>query len=257
MNKPNQLWRFINSGFQTGTENMRIDESLALSLQRGEIIPTIRMYQWRPWAISLGYNQKESDINIGLCIADGIDVVRRPTGGRAILHAHELTYSVVMYADRRSVNDVYCDISKALVCGLHTLSKEVSYEASQPNFPALYKKAESVACFASSARYEVQIYGKKLVGSAQRRFTSTDLPEVVLQHGSILLSEDHKNLVKYLSVSDNIVRKKILSDFDRKTIDLKTVTGRDVSFEEATEAVMFGFEQSWGISLRQQDEVIL
>jgi lipoyl(octanoyl) transferase len=257
MTNLNHQWRFVNSGFLTGAENMQNDESTALALQSGKIIPTIRFYRWKPWAISLGYNQKESDINTEQCIADGIDIVRRPTGGRAILHANELTYSVVMFAEGRSVNDVYSDISKALVLGLKNIYADISYEVSQPNFPALYKKAESVPCFASSARYEVQVNGKKLVGSAQRRFTSTEFPEVVLQHGSILLGDEHKKLVNYLSIHNDEIRSKILLDFDLKTVDLKTVTEREITFEEVSDALLFGFEQSWGISLRHQKEAFV
>ncbi|MDD8018461.1 MAG: lipoate--protein ligase family protein [Bacteroidota bacterium] len=247
-------WQFLDTGFRTGSENMQFDEELALRLQRNEILPTLRVYGWKPWAISLGHHQKENDVDSEKCRRDGINIVRRATGGRAILHANEVTYSVVMFADGRGVNDVYCDISKALVAGLRRICPEVEYEISQPHFPSLYKKAESVPCFASSARYEVQIKGKKLVGSAQRRFTSQDFSEVILQHGSILLGDEHKKLVDYLTIDDDDVRRKMKNDFDIKTISLCEATKRSVQFDEAASAVKSGFEEAIGVSFHQPSE---
>jgi len=250
-------WRFKNTGFQSGIFNMRYDEDLAARLQRNEITPTIRIYGWKPWAISLGYNQKESEINFRKCEEDGIDVVRRATGGRAILHAHEVTYSVVMYAEERSISEIYSDISNALVAGLQAIHPEIEMEMSQPHFPTLYRKAESFPCFSSSARYEIQINGRKLVGSAQRRFTSQEFPEVVLQHGSILLGPQHKRLATYFNNTDSESLRKIESDFDQKTIDLETVAGRSVSFEEVGEAILKGFEKEWGITMESYNEAVL
>lgn len=236
---------------------MNYDEALAVKLQRNQISPTIRIYGWNPWAISLGYNQKDSDINYQKCEDDGIDVVRRATGGRAILHAHEVTYSVVMYAEGRSISEIYSDISNALVAGLQSIHPGIEMEMSQPHFPTLYRKAESFPCFSSSARYEIQINGRKLVGSAQRRFTSQDFPEVVLQHGSILLGPQHKRLTAYFNNTDTESIRKIESDFDQKTIDLETAAGRLVSFEEAGGAVLKGFEKVWGITLESYNEAVL
>ena len=257
MSTLSSTWQFLNSGFHSGDFNMQFDEELANKLHQGKISPTLRLYGWNPWAISLGYNQKESDINIEQCKHDGIDIVRRATGGRAILHANELTYGVVMFAQGKSVNDVYCEIRKALVCGLKKICNDVSYEVSQPHFPTLYKKAESVPCFASSARYEVQIDGKKLVGSAQRRFFSHTDTEIVLQHGSILLGEEHKKLVNYLAISNDEVKEKIVSDFEAKTIELSTAMQRVVSFDEVAEVVRLGFEETFGFVFPQQNEVTI
>ena len=129
----------------------------------------------------------------------GIDVVRRPTGGRAILHANELTYSVVMQVRGKNVLNVYEDISRALIVGLQELGASVAIEKSQPHFPSLYRSSSSVACFSSAGRYEIKYNGKKLVGSAQRRYAVVNGEEVVLQHGSILLGSEHKQIVDYLN----------------------------------------------------------
>ncbi len=253
----NLAWHFINTGFHTGAYNMEYDVALAGKLQRGEILPTLRLYGWKPWAVSLGYNQTEKDINEKKCSEYGFDIVRRPTGGRAILHANELTYSVVMAADGKGITEIYSFISKALVAGLSKICPEVSYETSQPNFQSLYKKQESIPCFSASARYEVQINGKKLVGSAQRRFSSQDLPEVVLQHGSILLGPEHKLLAEILNVEHQEVKEKIVNDIGSKTIDLSSAVRRTVSFDETASAILAGFQETLNTSFEHQHEAII
>ncbi len=250
-------WQFLDSGVNTGTFNMEFDMFLAERLQNGEILPTLRIYGWKPWAVSLGYNQSENDIDLIRCKKFGFDVVRRPTGGRAILHSNELTYSVVMPADGRGITEIYSLISKALVAGISKICPDVSYETSQPNFQALYKKQESIPCFSASARYEVQIGGKKLVGSAQRRFSVPGGPEVVLQHGSILLGTEHRMLSEILRVSDEEVRGKITNDIETKTIDLSTAAGRTVSFNEAASVLKDGFEELMNIQFKKNIEVSL
>lgn len=241
----------------TGAFNMQFDMDLAERLLHGEIPPTLRLYGWTPWAVSLGYNQSEQDIDLERCREFGFDVVRRPTGGRAILHSNELTYSVVMPANGRGITEIYSIISKALVSGLSTVCSDVSYETSQPNFQALYKREESIPCFSASARYEVQIHGKKLVGSAQRRFTHSDGTEVVLQHGSILLGHEHRMLAEILRVTDDTVRTKITNDIETKTIDLSSAVGRPVAFRETAEAVKHGFESMMNIQFENTSEAMI
>jgi len=233
---------------------MDFDVELTSRLQRGEILPTLRLYGWKPWAVSLGYNQSENDINGKKCAEYGFDIVRRPTGGRAILHANELTYSVVMFADGKGITETYSLISKALVAGLSKICRDVSYETSQPNFQSLYKKQESIPCFSASARYEVQINGKKLVGSAQRRFSTPGLREIVLQHGSILLGTEHKLLAEILNVESNEVKEKIVHDIESKTIDLSSAVNRTITFEEAASVLRSGFEETMNIHFENQFE---
>jgi lipoate-protein ligase A len=250
-------WQFINSGFNSGAFNMEFDIGLAEQLQRQEILPTLRVYGWKPWAISLGYNQSEQDISETKCLEFGFDIVRRPTGGRAILHANEITYSVVMFADGKSVTEVYSEISRSLVSALQRICPDVSYETSQPNFQSLYKKQESIPCFSASARYEVQINGRKLVGSAQRRYSTDGFPDVVLQHGSILLGTEHKLLADVLNLGNKNIKYKIIEDIDQKTIDLSTAAGRIVSFDETAEIIRSGFEKTMNIHFQNNIEAVL
>ncbi len=241
-------WRFENTGFRSGVFNMDYDIALARALVNGTGEPTIRVYGWQPFAISLGWNQSMDEIDYTKAIAAGIDVVRRPTGGRAILHAEELTYSVVMRVKEKNVLVVYDDISRALVAGLQELGALVVIEKSQPHFPSLYRTTSAVACFSSTGRYEIKCQGKKLVGSAQRRYATDYGEEVVLQHGSIILSSSHKQIVEFLNLLSKEQRDALCHELDEKTTDLSTVLNRTVTFQETAEAVLFGFRKAWFIS---------
>ncbi len=239
-------WQFENTGLRSGVFNMEHDVALAQHLLDGSGCSTLRLYGWAPPAISLGWNQSADEVDAAAAAAAGIDVVRRPTGGRAILHANELTYSVVMRITGRNVLAVYDEISRALVAGLHLLGADVAIEKSQPHFPSLYRDASSVACFSSSARYEIKHRGRKLVGSAQRRYAAADGSEIVLQHGSILLGPDHLRMVEFLRCS-GAVRTRLTEELQTRTADLFAILGRPVAFTEAAEAVRTGFESSWNI----------
>jgi lipoate-protein ligase A len=225
---------------------MEIDETLALELLRGSSGPALRVYQWAPWAVSLGLHQNERDVNTEACAADGVDIVRRPTGGRAILHAEELTYAVVMRAGGKSVHEVYQSISTALLEGLRLYGVPADFRRSQANFGVLYRGASSVSCFSSSARYEIEWSGRKLVGSAQRRYGTGD-DTVVLQHGSILCGPAHQEIAKYLHVAGEEVREGMRRELREKTACIRDVTGDAVDIGRLATCVRRGFEQAWGI----------
>ena len=248
---------------------MMLDERLAANLRDGSGRPTIRFFGWRPWAVSLGFNQSEAGIDREKCASDGIDVVRRPTGGRAILHACELTYSVIMYSGGRSVTDVYHDIGLALVRGLRRFGVAAEFAQSVPahiesgcgNPPK--RDWRHVPCFASAGRYEISVGGKKLVGSAQRRYRSASREEVVLQHGSILVGPEHRKIVDYMMTrttsSGGLTTTTPGGDLDglaelnERTTDLETVVGGDVGLPVLRECIKRGFEEEWGISLVEED----
>lgn len=226
---------------------MKYDERLAKSLVASDGPSVIRFYGWSPPALSLGWHQDIGDIDLEKCAEAGIDVVRRPTGGRAILHSDEVTYSVVMVASQKSILSVYQEVSEALVRGLRVLGADVALEKSQPHFPTLYRSSSAVACFASAARYEIHIAGRKLVGSAQRRYARGNGEEVVLQHGSILLGPDHIRMVDFLKTLDDHERQELKYELQGKTIDLASALGRRVERDEVVLALKRGFEQVWSI----------
>jgi lipoyl(octanoyl) transferase len=247
-------WRFLDDGIHSGKYNMRYDENLAVRLLSGEGFPTLRVYGWNPSAISLGYHQSSEGINADLCSAEGIDIVRRPTGGRAIYHADEVTYSIAMYANGRSTLEIYSAISEALATGLRTMGVEVEYARGDSSFLNVRGSQTSIPCFASSARYEIQYKGKKLVGSAQRRYVTAKDEEVVLQHGSILLGSAHKRLSSFLRISNETERASIADTMEQKTTDLATVLSRSIGREEVIAAIRTGFENCWNIRFMEEDE---
>jgi len=241
-------WRFENTGVHSGVFNMEYDIALARALVNGVGNPTICVYAWQPFAISLGWNQSMDEIDLTKTSASGIDVVRRPTGGRAILHSEELTYSVVMRAKGKNVLSVYDDISRALVIGLLALGAPVAIEKSQPHFPSIYRTTSAAACFSSTGRYEIKCYGKKIVGSAQRRYAADDGEEVVLQHGSILIGPDHKRMIDFLNLPSEGERDALRRELNEKTTELSTVLHRVITFEEVAEAILQGFQKAWSIT---------
>jgi lipoate-protein ligase A len=189
-------WRYLDTGFHSGEFNMRVDERLAREVISGSGIPTLRFYQWNPYCISLGMHQALADIDTAKCRHEGVDVVRRPTGGRAILHAEELTYSVVFPESMAgSLDATYRQISEALAAGLRRLDIPADMVPTQEDFRSLYRQPTSLACFSSSAKHEIRVNGKKLVGSAQRRMAGG-----VLQHGSILMGMYHRRLPEFLTI---------------------------------------------------------
>ncbi len=236
------IWHFLESGFDTGENNMSIDLELAAKVKSNEAF--FRLYRWKPYCISLGANQSFSDINIEKAKADNIDVVKRPTGGRAILHSEEITYSVaISLSIGLTPREIYAKISNALVKGLikysPSLSEQIYLEENQPHFPSLLKQDSGVLCFASSAKNEVKFNAKKIIGSAQRKMN-----DVVLQHGSILVGTHHRKLPQYLNTGKDTIEK-LNSELSKKTIELETILRKEVDYHSLSHCLKKGFEEEW------------
>lgn len=224
----------VVSGMCAPADNMRLDEERARECAAGRAAPMVRLYGWQPWAVSLGANQREGDIDRALCAERGYDVVRRPTGGRAVLHANELTYCVVVpLGERRTVHDVYRDIHLLVRDAAVALgAQDVEFQKSQPDFRSHYKApVRSLPCFSSAARYELQWRGKKFVGSAQRLFGT-----VVLQHGSILLGPGHEHLADVAALQSGEERRRMKDALLTGTATLSEICSRTVSFGECADA---------------------
>src|SRR5579875_2954295 len=151
---------------------MAVDEAVATAVGAGESPPTLRLYAWRPAAVSIGYFQRlASELDLAACRELGLDWVRRPTGGRAVLHAAELTYAVAA-VEPGAVLDVYARWSRGLIAGVRRLGAAAEWIAP--------RRGRSAACFDAGSAYEVAVGGRKLIGSAQVRRWGA-----VLQHGSL------------------------------------------------------------------------
>jgi len=189
-------WRLIlEDEARSGPANMAVDEALAESVAVGESLPTLRFYRWQPAAVSLGRHQPVADVDMDKIAAQGYDLVRRTTGGRAILHTDELTYSVTAPAHEPrmagGVMDAYLLMSNGLLAGLEGLGLAAEKAAGDVRAgPDV-----SAACFEVPSAYEITASGRKLMGSAQSRRKG-----YVLQHGSLPLVGDITRLVDLLAL---------------------------------------------------------
>jgi lipoate-protein ligase A len=186
-------WRLIDSGIATGALNMAID-GLLLERTATSESPVLRFYTWDPPAVSIGYNQTAATaLDLVKCRQHGIDVVTRPSGGRAVLHWNELTYSLLWPENEPfagGVSESCRRIGQCLVEGLRQFGVDAVLEpGDRPGSPPRASTAARQPCFASTSRWEVKCGGKKLIGSAQRRTRGG-----VLQHGSLLLGPEHLRL---------------------------------------------------------------
>jgi lipoate-protein ligase A len=194
-----QQWRFINTGNRDPAYNMALDEAMLLHHEAGDALPTLRVYGWTTPTLSLGYAQKTwQEVNLAACQQCGVSVVRRPTGGRAVLHDCEVTYSVVLPTTLSlgpaTLTAHYRRIGLALAAALQRLGLAVHLERARLSAHPR-RAAVSPACFAAIARYELSATGKKIVGSAQKRLQHT-----FLQHGSMPLRMERQRLFQCLQV---------------------------------------------------------
>lgn len=188
-------WRLIaETRPRPGAENMAVDEAILETAAAGQAPPTLRFYAWDPPALSLGYFQDaEREADLAACRAEGVDVVRRPTGGRAVLHDREVTYSVIVPTGLLpgSVVETYRKLAGGLVLGLREIGLDAAMapERDTPGGPG----SPYGACFEVPSSYEITVGGRKVVGSAQTRRRG-----VILQHGAILLEFDAARLARTL-----------------------------------------------------------
>ncbi len=251
------MWKFINTGPSRGAFNMLYDEQLARELAVSEFQGFVRVYGWSPPCISLGYHQRLTDLNLVKCQELGVDVVRRPTGGRAVLHWDEVTYSVVSKVNGESLSEVYCSIGLALVNGLRRLNPEIALARLEAQRKPFDPPTSNIPCYASIARYEIQYRGKKIVGSAQRRYRfPSDTPrgnEIVLQHGSVLLGAAHRRITEFLATKNEETKRILAQRLEEKSAELSNILGRIVGFEEVADSLKRGFEAEWAIRFQDVD----
>lgn len=186
------VWRVIVDRPARGTWNMAVDEALLDAVSRRRAQPTLRLYRWTPACLSLGYFQSFAAVDVGACRSYGVTVVRRPTGGRAILHDRELTYSIalpVAALDGESgVLQSYYRLSQGLMEGLRGLGVETTLAPSLP-----LRDAHGPACFDRPSDHEILLNGRKLIGSAQVRRNGA-----LLQHGSVLFRPQVEEVLRCL-----------------------------------------------------------
>jgi len=239
-----ERWRLLVHPDLPGDWHMATDSVIATFIGQGKAPSTVRLYTWAPDTISLGYHQSEDEIDLEACRRDGVAVVRRPTGGKAIYHSDEITYAALFPGSSRLYDPrllaCYANVSRVLKTALEHFSIRLD------NFEAVSssdKYAGSPICFARALSYELTIGGRKMVGSAQRRW-----PDRVLQHGSILLGDSHQKLADYLNLPGEQrteEKRKLL----KNTICVRDVYPSSLSLPEFAEALQKSFLQLFEIKL--------
>jgi len=236
-------WRLLDTGLADGATNMAIDEAIMIAVAEKSSPPTLRFYGWQPPCVSIGYAQSmRAEIDLEACQQRGYTWVRRPTGGRAVLHIDELTYSITAPADEPRVSgDIltsYRRLSRGLVEGLNALGCPACQAEMQEEI-----KGNSAACFDLPSHYEVTAMGRKLVGSAQVRRKG-----VVLQHGALPLCGDVSRLVEVL-VLDGPAQDALRAKLRQRAVTLAEAVGRPISFAEAMAALCAGFARALNLHL--------
>jgi lipoate-protein ligase A len=243
-------WRLvIDAAPRSGAANMAIDQAIAEACAAGNSPPTLRFYRWNPPAVSLGRLQPINDIDEQRVAALGYEIVRRPTGGRAILHTDEFTYSVAAAANHPlmhgGVMDAYLRISNALIAGLRLLGVDADKAPGDVRVGA----DVSAVCFETPSAYEITAGGRKLMGSAQSRRA-----DYVLQHGSLPLVGDITRLIDVLALSA-AQAETLRRELRARACTLAHALGVDdasdlVEFTHVAEAMRRGFEQALNLELQ-------
>ncbi len=273
-------WTFLLTPPRPAAAQMAIDHGLLESLATGASGPVFRLYTWRPPAVSLGVHQDpDREVDRAALSARGVDLVVRPTGGRAIYHDEELTYAVVCATDDPvfggSITASHAAISRVFQAALSRLGvaaamgppgatpDEPAGAACAPDPGGAPATGSSLACppgsarrdrsvpspcFDSATRTELTVNGRKILGSAQRRTGAA-----FLQHGSLLLGDAHLQLVDFLPVSAE-VRERLRRDLERKTTTVARETGRWVPVEEVVAATTAALGETLGRSSLRFEE---
>ena len=239
-----RTWRFLNTGASTAPLNMAIDEAILAAHANDKCLPTLRIYQWSPAAISLGYFQRRHGIDLAACRRFGIDVIRRSTGGRAVLHFGDLTYSVVAGTNDGMPSSVTA--AYRLICeGLLAAFRALGFEAELRSLSA--KSPRSDICFLTSTAGDILHEGRKFVGSAQTWYGSS-----MLQHGSIIL-EPYFELWLSLQAGSRVRSIAYQETLKHKMTSVKEILGRVPETDEIAATIRNGMTQVLGIEFRQDE----
>jgi lipoate-protein ligase A len=215
---------------------MALDEAISLSVRKGSSPPTLRLYGWERPSVSIGLFQKISDIDLPYCIKNNLPVVRRPTGGRAILHGDELTYSFSSGNEgffSRGLLDTYRQLGSAVKSALEMFGVDITIKSERAEGSTLMR---SPLCFKSTSYGELSCKGKKLVGSAQKRWK-----DGFLQQGSLPYVIDEETTRKIFNISSS-------SDLKDGMIGLKESVP-DLNHGQLKEAMCASFERTFRIRL--------
>ena len=250
-------FRLINTGFNTPAMNMAIDEALLTSK-----MPVLRFYRWKPAGLSLGYFQDIKDINVDFCKKNNIDIVRRITGGKTVLHDKELTYSFIINESLmpKSIIGSYKVISKGILQALKELGIDASMKEEINKNLSIekntnitnYKKNNSAVCFNEPSYYEIIANNKKIVGSAQTRKQGK-----LLQHGAVLIDinvEKYVNCFNLENIKDEIKKSKnritsINNELFNKKNPITKNKIKKMAYDDVAKAMEHGFKENFNVKM--------
>ncbi len=239
-------WRLIFSPPARGAWNMAADEALLDAVALGESPPILRLYAWSPPCLSIGRSQPFAEVDSTRLRERGWEAVRRLTGGRAVLHADELTYALLFPAAhplaRGGVLASYRRAAAALLASLRLLGVDASMSGAA-NSRAL---ASEAVCFERPSDYEILAGGKKIIGSAQARQRGA-----VLQHGSLPLFGELTRVTQVLRFGDEAARRAAAERLRNHAATLEEAAGEKFSWETAADAFVRAFEQELGFCFKR------
>jgi len=240
-------WRLLITPPARGAWNMALDESILEHIGRGESsTPTLRLYAWTPACLSLGHAQPFADVDVIRLQQRGWEVVRRATGGRAILHTDELTYSVIAPLNEPrvagSILESYNRLAQALLLAVKQLEVPVEMKEGKATEGA----TPNPVCFEVPSTYEITVDEKKLIGSAQAR-----KKEGVLQHGSLPLTGDLTRICQALVFENESARENASKRLLERATTVESALGKEISWETAAQAFIHAFEAQLGLSFER------
>jgi len=239
-------WRLLITPPARGAWNMAADEAILEQIGKNESTPTLRLYAWAPACLSLGHAQPFADVDTSRLKRLGWEVVRRATGGRAILHTDELTYSVIApLTEPRvegSVLESYNRLAQALLRAVNNLDVLVEMKEGKSN----NDPNPNPVCFEVPSTYEITVNGKKLIGSAQAR-----KKEGVLQHGSLPLTGDLTRICQALVFENESARETASHRLLERATTIESALGQVVDWETAAQAFIRAFEAQLGLKFEQ------
>lgn len=246
MSEAKQTWRILRTPAAPGAWNMAVDEAILQHVTAGKVLPTLRLYAWKPACLSLGYAQPSGDADQQALEANGWQMVRRLTGGRAILHTDELTYSVCGPDDNPilagGILKSYQRLSRAILHALDLIGLQVN---ALPKEDAPKGPQTDPVCFEVPSNYEITAGGKKLVGSAQARRKGG-----VLQHGTLPLYGDLSRITQALVFNS----KEAQEEAARRLLARATTVEAALELRPTWELAANAFEQAFSEQLGLQFE---
>jgi lipoyl(octanoyl) transferase len=247
---PAAQWRLILSPPAKGAWNMAVDEAILEAVCQGKSLPTLRLYAWDPPCLSLGYRQPFADVDQERLGLSGWELVRRPTGGKAILHTDELTYSVCGPASeprlKGGVIESYRRVSQALLQALREMG--LAAEANSEAATLASGEVEGPVCFEVPSNYEIVVNRKKLIGSAQSRRN-----EGVLQHGSLPLTGDLRRITEVLVFEDEAARQEAGRRLLERATTVSEALGQTIAWETAAHAFAEAFAEVLNIEFAREE----